>query len=301
MIIWSTMAAAQMVMCTTEGLGSTGCLHGSLAGINIVLTDPGFNQGDAAFDSYISIEFFEGSHHADYLEGDANDNTFLASSGADIVKGGGGSDTLMGNSENDTSVAAPAMIFFLPMWASTLWTAVTVATHGVSQGNGGRLAVRSAGRRRSSDTWTNWEDIQGSNGSDRIRTNSWGFQVELRGGGGNDVLATGVSGIVDDILRGEGGQDDLNGGAGNDFLDGGADADTMTGATGNDSYFVGSGGDRIFEALGNGTDSVSCSVSYALAAGVSVETIQTLGVATTTSINLTGNELVQTLHGERRR
>ena len=54
-----------------------------------------------------------------------------------------------------------------------------------------------------SDTWHSWEAIQGSAGADRIRTNSWGFAVELRGGGGDDVLATGVAGVVTDTLGGE--------------------------------------------------------------------------------------------------
>ena len=47
----------------------------------------------------------------------------------------------------------------------------------------------------SGDAQYSWEAIQGSSGDDRIRTNSWGFAVELRGGAGNDVLAAGVNGV----------------------------------------------------------------------------------------------------------
>ena len=83
------------------------------------------------------------------------------------------------------------------------------------------------------DSWSGWEAIQGSSGDDVIRTNSWGFSVELRGGAGNDLLAAGVTGVVSDILNGEAGDDTLDGGAGDDGLTGGSGADT---------FVIGSGG-----------------------------------------------------------
>ena len=53
----------------------------------------------------------------------------------------------------------------------------------------------------------------------------------------------------------------------------------------------------IVEAAGEGNDRSSPNVSYALAAGVQVETLSTVANDGTTAINLTGNELANTLFG----
>jgi len=138
------------------------------------------------------------------------------------------------------------------------------------------------------DSWTNWEVIQASDGNDRIRTNSWGYAVELRGGGGADMLATGVSGVVSDILRGEDGNDQLNGGAG---------ADTMIGGAGNDRYYVDNAGDKLIEAADGGTDDVLTSVSFTLRADSAIELLRTTDPSATTTLKLTGNALGQTIQG----
>jgi len=127
----------------------------------------------------------------DFLYGQGGDDFLYISPGADVMDGG---------DDYDTMVFHKAMV---ADWQSGLLDADI-----------------------SSDPWANWEAIQGSAGDDRIRTNSWGYSVELRGGGGNDVLATGVVGVVSDILKGEAGNDNLSGGAGDDTLDGGTDNDT---------------------------------------------------------------------------
>ena len=87
----------------------------------------------------------------------------------------------------------------------------------------------------------------------------------------------------------------LVGGAGNDTLNGNAGADTMLGGLGNDSYIVDNAGDVVTEAVGQGTDTVFATVSYALAAGSEVETLQI--ERRSTGLTLTGNEFNNTIIG----
>jgi Ca2+-binding RTX toxin-like protein len=86
-------------------------------------------------------------------------------------------------------------------------------------------------------------------------------------------------------------------GGGNDTLDGRGGADTMVGKAGDDFYFVDNVGDIVTEAAAQGNDRVFAALSYALGAGQSVELLTTDFSAGTMAINLTGNELVNTIIG----
>ena len=112
---------------------------------------------------------------------------------------------------------------------------------------------------------------------------------------GNDVITCWGDGA--DVVYAWGGNDFLYGMTGNDYLNGGTGADTMIGGLGNDIFIVDHAGDKVFEAAGQGTDTVYTSVSFALAAGQHIETLATTSQAGTGAINLTGNELAQTING----
>jgi Ca2+-binding RTX toxin-like protein len=105
------------------------------------------------------------------------------------------------------------------------------------------------------------------------------------GTSGNDLLEGGAG---DDILEGLGGNDTLIGHAGTDQTDGG---------TGNDIHHVDRLSDIVIERAGEGSDTVVASASYVLRTGVHVETMRTIDPAAATLINLTGNELAQSLYG----
>jgi serralysin len=155
------------------------------------------------------------------LRGSNFGNTLVGNAGANTLDGYGGDDFIM-----VTPDAATDVLIGGDGRDTMLFTVATVADWqaGVLDPYVGL------------DSWLSWEAIWGSQGDDRIRTNSWGFAVELRGGLGNDVLATGVSGVVGDILRGQDGDDELNGGAGNDLLVGGRGSDLLTGGPGFDRF-----------------------------------------------------------------
>ena len=73
--------------------------------------------------------------------------------------------------------------------------------------------------------------------------------------------------------------------------------DVFEGGAGNDLYRIYSADTKVFETAGGGTDRIAAGVSYVLAAGVAVEQLTTNGATGTSSINLTGNSLAQTIYG----
>lgn len=98
------------------------------------------------------------------------------------------------------------------------------------------------------------------------------------------------------ILIGGAGNDRLSGFAGNDFLDGGTGVDTLAGGIGDDVYIVTSG-DIIQETVNAGYDIAYAGESYTLSAGADVELLGTINNLATTAINLTGNELNNSITG----
>ena len=62
-------------------------------------------------------------------------------------------------------------------------------------------------------------------------------------------------------------------------------------------YFVHNAGDKVIEAAGDGRDRVIASVNYTLTAGQEVEQLDMGSMSGTAALNLTGNELANTIYG----
>ena len=77
------------------------------AGLTASLANPASNTGEAAGDTYTSIEGLIGSNFGDTLIGNAISNTLLGGLGADVLDGGAGNDTLTGGAGGDKFVFAP--------------------------------------------------------------------------------------------------------------------------------------------------------------------------------------------------
>jgi serralysin len=87
------------------GNGSDLANYGSAAaGLVADLYSPGVNTGEAAGDTYVSIERLYGSKYADNLRGDNLANAVYGAGGNDILYGRGGNDTLLGGDGNDRLV-----------------------------------------------------------------------------------------------------------------------------------------------------------------------------------------------------
>ena len=96
-----TGGAGADVLNGAEGIDSANYSTASGA-VTASLSSPASNKGDAAGDSYSSIENLTGSAYADNLTGNSADNALIGLAGNDSLNGGAGSDTLTGGAGNDS-------------------------------------------------------------------------------------------------------------------------------------------------------------------------------------------------------
>lgn len=102
-----------------QGLGGADSLTGGIGtdtatyflaetGVKVDLTNMSKNTGDAAGDTFSSIEIVTGSAFVDTLIGDAGANTFNGLAGNDLLTGNGGKDMLSGGDGADTLTGGAA-------------------------------------------------------------------------------------------------------------------------------------------------------------------------------------------------
>jgi Ca2+-binding RTX toxin-like protein len=236
------------------GLGSDTASWGwSLAGVTVDL-QTGATGGDAAGDTFLSIENLTGGQGADTLSGTSASNILDGGAGADVLTGRGGNDIYHVDDAGDQVVEAAGG------GSDEIRTTLNAYASAANV-----EALRFVGTGSFTGT--------GGSGNDTIQS-----------GAGADTLSGGAG---FDYLLGGAGDDVIYGGDDGDTMDGGTGADQMTGGAGNDNYTVDSTGDVVVEAAGGGVDQVYTT----LASLVLADEVENLTGNVSTGQTLTGNGL----------
>jgi Ca2+-binding RTX toxin-like protein len=209
-----------------------------------------------------------GNEGSNSLEGLGGNDHLWGIGGSDVLDGGSGDDVMIGADGNDT-------------YAVDSFNDVII--DGAGQGSDRVLAYGSYRLAANAEI----ELIS-------IGNQSGNAAVDLMGNGFDQIII-GNNGV--NVLEGLGGNDTLSAFSGDDILDGGTGNDIARGGAGNDTYAVDSALDQLVEGIGQGSDRLYASASYALGGGVEVELVSVANQSTIDAIDLTGNEFGQVLFG----
>ncbi|HSH92577.1 MAG TPA: calcium-binding protein, partial [Roseimicrobium sp.] len=279
---WSTLSAEQVA-----DLGSGHHAAGNVA--NALL----YNGNPASL-----IENVIGGSGGDTLKGNAANNSLTGGGGNDWIDGLGGVNT--------ATYSGNAADYAYQQNANGSWTVADLR----SGGTDGVDTLKHVQFLRFNDQTIDLgpcvEVITCTSANDTVdATHTIAGQMApsdavdmVYGMAGNDSLSA-LGG--DDHLYGGDGADSLYGGLGNDQLDGGSAADKMFGGAGDDTFLVDNTADVVTENANQGTDSISASVSYTLAANLENLTLTGLaglaGTGNDLGNGITGNEAGNALNG----
>ena len=217
-------------------------------GVTLNLTTGG-TAGEAAGDSFTSIEWVFGSGFDDDLTGDAGNNRLygqdgndtlngaggndriLGGDGDDIIDGGDGVDILFGQDGDDTMSGGLGNDFFYGGDGADSFDGGadfdTVNYLAASSGVSFDMTTTGLTGEAAGDTYVSIERILGT-----------GFDDAMRGSAGDDIL---LGNGGNDYIEGGSGNDSLNGGAGVDsfgYFTNGSDSDVISGFTTNEVIYI---------------------------------------------------------------
>jgi len=263
----------------------------------------------------------EGAAGADIFDGLAGADTLVGGLGNDIYVIDDAADVVIENAGEGTDLIKSAISFALPGNVENLTLTGTLAVDGAGNAQGNSLVGNAAANHLSGgdgndtlDGAVGADTLAGGLGNDSYKVDNTGDVVIEGAAEGTDLVTAAVTftlsanvenltlsgtlaidGTGNDLansLIGNAAANHLYGLAGNDTIDGGAGADSMAGGPGNDTYKVDDPGDSIVENPGEGTDLVSSSATFTLAAN-----IENLTLTGSLAISGTGNASANSLIG----
>jgi serralysin len=208
----------------------------STSGVTVNLATGTGSGGDAAGDTYTSIENVVGSGFGDTLTGDSGNNRFYGLAGNDTIHGGAGLDRIKGGAGDDSLHGGDGDDWFDGGTGADAFFGDAgqdmVTYEGSASGVNVNLATGVAsGGDATGDTFTSIENLGGSNHNDTLTGDAgdnrlYGFDGDdtIRGGAGLDRIRGGAG---DDSIFGDAGDDWIEGGSGADAIDGGAGQDMV--------------------------------------------------------------------------
>jgi Ca2+-binding RTX toxin-like protein len=233
-------------------------------------------------------DLMDGGRGHDGLYGDWGDDFLFGGPGHDRLEGGDDNDRLIGAEDDDELYGG----------AGDDWLDSFINNRGEPRVDG----------------WDGAEILEGGTGNDLYGVDDPGDVVTEFAWEGIDRVVTflsytlpdhvehltlngsgtpnGTGNVLDNQIVGSDFANVLSGLDGNDTLDGGGGADTLIGAIGNDTYVVDNAGDVMTELVGEGTDRVVSSISFALA-----DHFENLSLTGSASVNGTGNAANNTITG----
>ena len=275
-----------------EGSDTASYIHAGVGGVVASLTlSTDFTaglavipSGDAAGDSYVSIENLQGSTFADTLIGDGANNTLSGDSGDDVLEGYGGADALYGGDGNDTAsyshatgpVSASLTVGLLtPIGDAAGDTYFSIENLTGSSfndtliGSGGANLLSGGGGDDTLEGIDGGDSYDGGSGSNTVsyahaKDAGSGSGVtaslltpaaNLGAAAGDQYLNASIQNLTgsnyNDVLTGDGGANILTGSQGNDTLSGGLGDDALYGGADNDVLSGGAGTDILYGGVGN--------------------------------------------------
>ena len=207
--------------------------------------------------------------------GNSLNNHLTGNAQANLLDGSTGDDTMIGGQGNDTYLVDTISDVVVELAGEGIDSVISTANYTLSS------QVENLKLSGAALVGT------GNESANTLTANNLGNT--LSGLAGSDDL---IGAAGDDVLLGGGDNDTLSGNGGADWLDGGLGVDQMVGGAGDDGYVVDDAGDQVIENVGEGTDTVNASISYALAAHV-----ENLTLTGAFAIDGSGNALNNTLVG----
>ncbi|NUT68961.1 calcium-binding protein, partial [Pseudomonas corrugata] len=202
------------------------------------------------------------SSQAQVIRGGGGNDTLTAGAGADQLEGGTGNDTLNGGQGSDLylfnlgdgrDVINDDNLSYMYGGVDVLRFGTGIQAADIIASRSGTSLVLSHVNGQDQITVTNWftentgryqlERIEFADGTVWTSTTLSAQLLQLTGGAGDDVLV-GIGAAFKQVLSGGGGNDTLTAGSGDDQLAGGTGNDTLNGGQGSDIYLFNLGDGR---------------------------------------------------------